>query len=110
MVDPLSGAELEINVLKLTDYVMPARAIVLGRMISVLEAEQIEDKKKQRNDRLLAIPFASPWLTKSSAATSSSSIRRKWKDMILVESRAFCLCHGQEHNCGVVLHVTRTVD
>jgi hypothetical protein len=45
MVDPLSGAELEINVLKFTDYVMPARAIVLGRMISVLEAEQIEDKK-----------------------------------------------------------------
>jgi inorganic pyrophosphatase len=45
-----------LDVLMITDYVMPVGAMVLGRMISVLEAEQIENKQKQRNDRLLAIP------------------------------------------------------
>jgi inorganic pyrophosphatase len=52
----LGGDGDPLDVLMITDYVMPAGAMVLGRMISVLEAEQIENKKKQRNDRLLAIP------------------------------------------------------
>jgi hypothetical protein len=43
-------------VLLLTDYIMPIGSILLGQLIAVLEAEQTEGKKKQRNDRLIAIP------------------------------------------------------
>ena len=45
-----------LDVLLLTDYVMPVGTILLGQMISILEADQIENKKKQRNDRLIAVP------------------------------------------------------
>ena len=45
-----------LDVLLLTDYVMPVGSVVLAQLISVLQAEQIEDKKKGRNDRLIAIP------------------------------------------------------
>lgn len=46
-----------LDVLLLTEYIMPAGSIVLGQIVSVLEAEQIENKKKERNDRLIAIPI-----------------------------------------------------
>jgi inorganic pyrophosphatase len=45
-----------LDVILLTDYVMPVGSVVLAQLISVLQAEQIEDKKKGRNDRLIAIP------------------------------------------------------
>ena len=46
-----------LDVLLLTEHVMPAGTIVLGQLIAVLEAVQIENKKKERNDRLIAIPI-----------------------------------------------------
>ena len=53
----LGGDGDPLDVLLLTDYIMPIGAILLGQLISVLEAEQTENKKKQRNDRLIAIPI-----------------------------------------------------
>jgi inorganic pyrophosphatase len=38
-----------LDVLVLTGYVMPVGTILLGQLISILEAEQIENKKRQRN-------------------------------------------------------------
>jgi inorganic pyrophosphatase len=46
-----------LDVLVLTEFIMPLGAVVLGQLISVLEAEQTEKKKKYRNDRLIAIPI-----------------------------------------------------
>jgi inorganic pyrophosphatase len=46
-----------LDVLLLTDLVMPIGAVVAGRLIAVLEAEQEDRKRKQRNDRLIAIPI-----------------------------------------------------
>ena len=46
-----------LDVLLLTEYVMPAGAVVLGQLIAVLEAVQIENKKKEKNDRLIAVPM-----------------------------------------------------
>jgi inorganic pyrophosphatase len=53
----LGGDGDPLDVLLLTDYTMPIGAILLGKLISVLEAEQTENKKKQRNDRLIAMPI-----------------------------------------------------
>ena len=46
-----------LDVLLLTDHIMPIGTVVLGKLISVLEAEQVDRKSKQRNDRLIAIPI-----------------------------------------------------
>jgi inorganic pyrophosphatase len=46
-----------LDVLLLTQYVLPVGALVLGQLISVLESEQMEKKKKYRNDRLIAMPI-----------------------------------------------------
>ena len=46
-----------LDVLLLTGYVFPAGSVVLTKVIAILEAEQIENKKKQRNDRLIGIPI-----------------------------------------------------
>jgi inorganic pyrophosphatase len=40
----------------LTDFTLPTGAVILGKLVGVLEAEQGDGKGKQRNDRLLAIP------------------------------------------------------
>ena len=45
-----------LDVLLLTGYVFPAGVIVLAKVIAILEAEQTENKKKNRNDRLIAEP------------------------------------------------------
>ena len=36
---------------------MPIGAVVLGKLISVLEAEQVDRKNKERNERVIAIPI-----------------------------------------------------
>jgi inorganic pyrophosphatase len=45
-----------LDVLLLTDFVLPTGALILGKLIAVLEAEQVDRNQKQRNDRLIAIP------------------------------------------------------
>jgi inorganic pyrophosphatase len=45
-----------LDVLLLTDFILPTGAVILGKLIAVLEAEQVDRKQKQRNDRLIAIP------------------------------------------------------
>jgi inorganic pyrophosphatase len=45
-----------LDVLIINDYVMPTGAVVLGQLISVLEATQRQGNQTQRNDRLIAIP------------------------------------------------------
>jgi len=45
-----------LDVLLLTDFILPTGAVILGKLIAVLEAEQEDRKGKQRNDRLIAIP------------------------------------------------------
>jgi inorganic pyrophosphatase len=45
-----------LDVLLLTDFNLPTGAVILGKLIAVLEAEQVDRKRKQRNDRLIAIP------------------------------------------------------
>ena len=45
-----------VDVLLLADPVFPVGSVVLGQVIGVLEAVQIEGRRKQRNDRLLARP------------------------------------------------------
>jgi inorganic pyrophosphatase len=52
----LGGDGDPLDVLLLSDYILPIGSTVLGQLISILEAEQSEGKKKQRNDRLIAIP------------------------------------------------------
>jgi inorganic pyrophosphatase len=46
-----------LDVLLLGTQVLPAGAVALAKLISVLEAEQVENNKKQRNDRLIAVPI-----------------------------------------------------
>jgi inorganic pyrophosphatase len=46
-----------LDVLILTDHVLPIGCVVLGELVAVLEATQIEGPQKQRNDRLIAIPI-----------------------------------------------------
>jgi len=46
-----------LDVLVLSAHVMPAGTVVVGRIVSVLEAEQFEGKKKERNDRLIVTPW-----------------------------------------------------
>lgn len=46
-----------LDVLLLADHVMPIGTVVLGKLISVLEAEQMDRRNKERNDRLIAIPI-----------------------------------------------------
>jgi inorganic pyrophosphatase len=45
-----------LDVLLLTNFVLPTGALILGKLIAVLEAEQVDRNQKQRNDRLIAIP------------------------------------------------------
>ena len=45
-----------LDVLLLTDYIFPVGSVLLGGLISVLRAEQTENRKKERNDRLIAVP------------------------------------------------------
>jgi len=45
-----------LDVLLLTGHTFPVGAVVLGELLSVLEAEQTEEGKPMRNDRLIAIP------------------------------------------------------
>ena len=37
--------------------VIPAGTVVVGRIIALLEGEQVERKRKERNDRLIALPW-----------------------------------------------------
>jgi inorganic pyrophosphatase len=46
-----------LDVLLLTDFILPPGAVVLGKLIAMLEAEQDDGSGKQRNDRLIAIPI-----------------------------------------------------
>jgi inorganic pyrophosphatase len=48
-----------LDVLVLASYAMPTGAVVLGKLLSVLLAEQVENRQKQRNDRLIAVPIES---------------------------------------------------
>jgi inorganic pyrophosphatase len=52
----LGGDGDPLDVLVLSGHTIPVGCVVLGHLISVLEAEQIERQKKQRNDRLIAVP------------------------------------------------------
>ena len=46
-----------LDVLVLSTHLMPTGTVVVGRIVSVLEAEQVEGKNKERNDRLIVIPW-----------------------------------------------------
>jgi inorganic pyrophosphatase len=46
-----------LDVLLLSGHGIPVGTVVPGRILSVLEAEQIEKKVKNRNDRVIAIPW-----------------------------------------------------
>jgi inorganic pyrophosphatase len=46
-----------LDVLIINDFVMPTGVVVLGQLISVLEASQSQDNGTRRNDRLIAIPI-----------------------------------------------------
>ena len=46
-----------LDVLLLSDFILPIGSVILGQLIAVLEAEQIDRNGKQRNDRLIAIPI-----------------------------------------------------
>ena len=46
-----------LDVLVLTDHVLPIGSVILGKLVAVLEAVQIEGRQKQRNDRLMAVPI-----------------------------------------------------
>src|SRR5262249_14189693 len=45
-----------LDLLLLSAHGIPVGTVVPGRILSVLEAEQIEKKVKNRNDRVIAIP------------------------------------------------------
>jgi inorganic pyrophosphatase len=53
----LGGDGDALDVLIISDYVMPNGPVVLGQLISVLEATQHQGDHTQRNDRLIAIPI-----------------------------------------------------
>jgi len=46
-----------LDVLLLSDFILPVGSMILGKLIAVLEAEQIDRNGKQRNDRLIAVPI-----------------------------------------------------
>ena len=46
-----------LDVLLLSGHGIPVGTVVPGRIVSVLEAEQIEEKVRNRNDRVIAIPW-----------------------------------------------------
>src|SRR5262245_60662991 len=46
-----------LDALTVSPHAMPIGAVVAGRIVSVLEAEQMEGKKKFRNDRLIVTPW-----------------------------------------------------
>lgn len=68
-----------LDVLVLSTHVMPTGTVVVGRIVSVLEAEQVEGKKKERNDRLIVIPWD---LVSQSAMLPELSFDRKLKHAI----------------------------
>jgi inorganic pyrophosphatase len=54
----IAGDGDPLDALILSDYKMPPGTVVVGQIISVLEAEQKENgKPKQRNDRLIVTPW-----------------------------------------------------
>src|ERR1700757_1414564 len=53
----VSGDGDPLDVLLLGTYAMSPGTVVLGKIISVLEAEQIEGKARKRNDRLIAVAW-----------------------------------------------------
>jgi len=44
-----------LDALLLTEYAVPMGSVVAGRLLAVLEAQQMEGREKNRNDRLIAI-------------------------------------------------------
>jgi inorganic pyrophosphatase len=46
-----------LDVLVLTDHQLPVGSVIVGELVAVLEAMQIEGRQKQRNDRLIATPI-----------------------------------------------------
>lgn len=54
----IAGDGDPLDALILSDYEMPLGSIIVGQILSVLEAEQSENGKlKQRNDRLIVAPW-----------------------------------------------------
>lgn len=53
----LGGDGDALDALIINDYVKPTGAVVLGQLISVLEATQSQNNLTQRNDRLIAFPI-----------------------------------------------------
>src|SRR5262249_33762415 len=53
----VAGDHDPLDVLVLSTHLMPTGTVVVGRIVSVLEAEQVEGKNKERNDRLIVIPW-----------------------------------------------------
>jgi inorganic pyrophosphatase len=46
-----------LDVLLLSSHAIPMGSVVLARILSVLEAEQVERNDKKRNDRIIAVPW-----------------------------------------------------
>jgi inorganic pyrophosphatase len=46
-----------LDVLLLSRHAIPVGSVVFGRILSVLEAEQVEGKDRNRNDRIIAAPW-----------------------------------------------------
>jgi inorganic pyrophosphatase len=90
-----------LDVLILTDHVLPIGCVVLGELVAVLEATQIEGPQKQRNDRLIAIPIElvsrKPMLRRS----SSTKISRRRSASFSSSTTSFRgECFGR---CAIVL-------
>jgi inorganic pyrophosphatase len=46
-----------LDVLLLSSHAIPVGSVVLARIVSVLEAEQVEGNDGNRNDRIIAVPW-----------------------------------------------------
>jgi inorganic pyrophosphatase len=53
----IGGEGDPLDVLLLSEAPVPTGSLVLGKILAVMEGEQVEKGKKQRNDRIIAVPL-----------------------------------------------------
>ncbi len=58
----LAGDGDPLDILLITDAEIPMGALATARLVGVIEAEEVEDGRRNRNDRLLAVPSGDPAL------------------------------------------------
>jgi inorganic pyrophosphatase len=97
-----------LDIMVLTDEPSPVGALVEVRLIGVLEAEEHEKGKVERNDRLLAIPLVSRLYSRIHAASELDAdyvknLAQFWVDKAKLEGKSFKLLAVKDAPAAIAL-------